>query len=293
MAAVTVPERIFPPPAGPSTSGRRRRALIAVVAGWMVVVAGLAVWSVGRDPATVVEQRDIAQALPELQRAAGVVFAAASGPGRAVLLGDLQVSGDCQITPVRAGASAERDVTVFVRAGEARAGVAAIAAALPTSFHVQVTAARGGTELALHADAGDFIGIDGSLDAGDHLLTLRVSSGCRSPVAGNLDRSDPAAGPAPAALGAALAALGASGAGVSSGPPAVHTIACPDGATAGSYTVGGVAAPTDLGRSLHGVASGASLIWSDPTGWAYRAGNDSVMVQPDGKQLWVSATTAC
>lgn len=307
MAAVTGPGISLPPTAGEARPGRRR-LLIAVVVGWVVVVAGLAVWSVGRDPATVPQQRDIGQALPELQRAAGVVFAAAGGPGRAVLLGELKVSRDCQITPVRPGVTADRDVTVYVRAGEARAGVEAIAAALPKSYRVDVTAGRGGTEFALHADAGDFIGVDGSLDAGDHALTLRVSSGCRPPVSGDLDRSDPTAGPAPAALVAALAGLGATGAGstgtgstgtgstgagASPSQPAVRAVACPSGATAGTYTVDGVAAPKDLERSLRGAASGASLIWSDPAGGAYRTGNDSVVVQADGKHLRVSATTAC
>ena len=315
MAAVTGPEYSFSPPAGPSASGRRRRTLIAVVVAWMVVVAGLAVWSVRRDPATVPEQRDIAQALPELQRAAGVVFAAAGGPGRAVLLGDLKVSRDCQITPVRAGVIAARDVTVYVRAGEVRAGIEAIAAALPKSYRASLSIGRGATEYALHADAGNFIGIDADLNAGEQALTLAVSSGCRPLVSGELDRSDPAAGPAPAALGAVLAALGASGTpsgsdvspapsttvspslsgATSSAAPGVaaQAVACPRGGTTGTYTVDGVAAPADLGGSLRGVLSGASVIWSGANGWAYRTGDDSVVVQVDGKRLRVSASTAC
>ena len=70
---------------------------------WGVVVAGVAVWSVGHSPATVPEQRTIGQAMPELQQAAGVVYAAASGPGRAVVLGGLQVATGCRVTPVRHG----------------------------------------------------------------------------------------------------------------------------------------------------------------------------------------------
>ena len=316
MAAVTAPETSSPLPARPSGWGRRRRLLIVIVAVWTVVVAGLAVWSVGRDPATVPEQRDIAQALPELRQAVGVVFAAAGGPGRAVVLGDLTVSQECRVTPVRAGVIAVRDVRVYLRAGEARAGVEAIAAALPESYRVEVTSGRGGTEFALHGDAGNFIGVDGDLNAGEQVLTLRVSSGCRPLSSGQLDKSDPATGPAPAALGAALAALGAPGVPAGSPGPsgsavpgvspslsgakpspaqalAVRAVACPDGGTAGTYTVDGVAAPADLGRSLRGVASGASVIRSGSSGWAYRTGNDSVVVLVDGKRLRVSATTAC
>ena len=321
MAAVTGPEYSFPPPAGPSASGRRR-SLIAVVVAWLVVVVGLAVWSVRRDPATVPEQRSIAQALPQLQRAVGVVFAAAGGSGRAVLLGDLKVSHDCQITPVRAGVTATRDVVVYVRTGEVRAGIEAIAAALPKSYRASLAIGRGGTDYALHADAGNFIGVDADLDSGEHALALVVSSGCRPPVSGEPDRSDPATGPAPAALGAVLAALGAPrtpsgsaglGAPSVSTPPGgapspvvpsglgggtppgvtVEAVACPRGGTAGTYTVDGVAAPADLGGSLQGVLTGTSVISSGPGAWAYRMGSDSVVVQVDGKRLRVSASTAC
>lgn len=331
MAAVTGPGSGFPPP----VQGRRRRVLVGVAVAWGVVLAGLAVWSVGHSPATVPEQRTIGQAVPELQQAAGVVFAAAAGPGRAVVLGGLQVASGCRVTPVRHGDSASRDVTVYVRAGEQRGDIETIAAALPARYQVEVTPSRGGTQFTLHADAGNFIGIDMDATVGDSALTLRVSSGCRPVGAGGVDRADPGAGPAPGVLGTALAALGSpevaarrapggpitgpsSGAGTkpwptgspvppgagilpqpsgSAGPsgagPMVQSVRCPAGGTAGTYTVGGVAAPGDWPRRLGRVASGAAVVRSDTSRWAYRTGNDSVVVVSDGHTLTVSASTAC
>jgi hypothetical protein len=372
MAAVTGPVRGFPPPG----KWRRRRVLLWGAVAWGVVVAALAVWSVGHSPATVPEQRTIGQAMPELQQAAGVVFAAATGPGRAVVLGGLQVASGCRVTPVRHGDSVSRDVTVYVRAGEQSGDIEAIAAALPSRYQVQVTPSRGGTRFVLHADAGNFIGIDLDATVGDAALTLRVSSGCRPIGADGVDRVDPKAGAAPEALSEALTALtapavaartraagpstgagskpwptnrpvppgagiltqpgggpapstavpssakpsgaarseadpsgadpsgadpvgaGPSGAVPSSAVPSgtgvtVQSVRCPAGGTAGTYTVGGVAAPKDWARRLGRIASGAAVVRSDTGRWAYRTGNDSVVVVDEGQSLRVSASTSC
>src|SRR4051794_5149948 len=115
MAAVTGLQLGTPPPAR-----KRRGWLVGLVFGWMAVVVIVGTWSVWHSPPTVPEQRDIAQAVPELQRAAGVVYAAASGDKRVVVLGDLELIGDCRITPVRHGYVAARDLTVYVRAGTPR-----------------------------------------------------------------------------------------------------------------------------------------------------------------------------
>jgi hypothetical protein len=153
---------------------------------------------------------------------------------------------------------------------------------------VQVTPSRGGTRWALHADAGNFIGIDMDTSVGDSSFTLRVSSGCRPVGAGGIDRSDPSAGPAPAVLRTTLDALGGTAEAVT-----VHTVGCPDGGTAGTYTVSGLAAPGDWPRRLAPVASGAAVVRADTSRRAFRTGNDSVLVVSDGHTLRVSASTAC
>jgi len=263
--------------------------LLWVVVAWGVVVAGLAAWGVWHEPATVPEQRTVGQALPAFRAAVGNLFAAASGPGRAVVLGGLRVESGCRVTPVRHGVALTRNVTVYVRAGEQRADIEAVAAALPAAYRAQVTSSRGGTQFALHADAGNFIAVDLDADVGDAALTIEVSSGCR-PVGGSgVDRADPSPGPAPDALSAVLTLLGA--------PTATGTtttgVDCPRGGTAGTFAVGGVKAPGDWRKRLGSLASGSAVVRSDPTRWASRTGDDSVVVVDDGTGLRVSVSRPC
>jgi len=313
MAAVMEPQ------ASPGKWSRRRVLLWGAVA-WGVVVAGLAVWAVGHDPATVPEQRTIGESLPTFRAAVGEVYAAAGGPGRAVVLGGLQVQSGCRVTPVRHGVALSRDVTVYVRAGEQHGDIDAIAGALPAGYKTQVTSGRGGTQFALHADAGNFIGVDLDADVGDAALTVRVSSGCRPVGDAGVDRADPGVGAAaPGALQVVLTLLGAPGAasagGVSSDGPGgipsenpgggpggassrtggvtTQAVSCPRGGTAGTWSVGGLKAPPDWRKRLASVASGSAVVRSDPTRWAYRAGGDSVVVVDDGTGLRVSVSTAC
>src|SRR3954454_8736702 len=198
MAAVTGPQVSWTPPPPVGQKRRRRGWLVGIVAGWIVGVAGLGTWAVWHSPATVPEQRDIAQAVPELQRAAGVVYAAADGDGRVVVLGELELIGDCRITPVRHGYIAARDLTVYVREGDARPILDAIAGALPEAYQAEVSRSRGGTRLGMHADAGNFIGIDTALDATTKTITLRLTSGCRPGPVSAVDKRDPGAAAAPA-----------------------------------------------------------------------------------------------
>jgi len=281
MAAVTGPGW-----GGPAAGAARRRWLGGLVTAWIVVVGGLAVWSVRHSPATVAEQRGIGVAVAELRKATGVVFAAADGDGRAVELGELRVESGCRITPVRQGESATRDVAVHVRDGEARAALAAVAAALPAGYRAEVSASRAATRLSFHADAGDFVGIDADADATAQVLNLELSTGCRPP--GRPDRADPPAAPAPRALATALAALAAPPT-----APTVQTVACPDGGVAATYTVDGIPPPADLRQRLRAPTAGATVLRSDTFTWIYRAGPDAVLILPAGKHLRVSVTTGC
>jgi hypothetical protein len=197
----------------------------------------------------------------------------------------LKMVRGCRITPVRRGVTARRDVTVYVRRGEAARALDAIAAGLPASYRAHVSERRAG--LALHADAGDFVGIDSDAVADDGVLVVEVSTGCRPPGRAEPDEADPAAGGVPAVLGTVLAELGGSGA------PAVQAAACPDGGVAATYTVGGVPAPADLPGRMRELGAGGSPVRGDESAWAYRSGAHSVVVVPDGKEMQVSVSNGC
>jgi hypothetical protein len=297
MAAVTAPPYSYPAPPpgpppeqppGPPQTGRRRW-LPGLAGAWVVVIAVLGWWSVRSDPPTVPEQRDIADALPVLQRATGALLAAAAaGDDRAVVLGELRLSRDCNLTPMRGGIEATRDVTLHVAADRALPVLRQVAAALPPAYAARAADSSGGRRVGLQADAGGFVAIDAVADSGAQVVQVTVSTGCR-PRSDGVDL--PAAGPSvedgPPALRAALAAL------AGDGPARLTEVACPDGGTGRTYTVDGVPAPRDLGRSLQGVVAGATVLRAEPAGWAYRAGADSVVVVRNGETLRVSVTTPC
>jgi hypothetical protein len=267
----------------------RRWWLVGIVSAWIVAVVVLGWWSVRNDPPTVPEQRDIADALPVLERATGVLFAAATADDRAVVLGDLRVSPDCSVTPVRGGVEASREITVYVQADQALAALEEIAAALPAGFRAEAGASSGGRRVGLHADAGGFVAIDAAGDSTTQVLQLRASTGCRpSADDADLDPASPPATPLPKSLRHALEALGSD-----DDVAAVREIACPDGGVGRTYTVDGVPAPRDLGRSLQPVIEGATVVRAEPAGWAYRVGADSVVIVKNDDTVRVSATTAC
>lgn len=283
MAPVTGPGLEATPSA--RRRSRRKMWLGGVVVAWIVVVAGLAVWSVGHQRPTVPEQRDIDQALPKLQQATGVVFAAAGGPGRAVTLGDVALSEGCRLTPVRSGVEATRDITIRVRDGQARATLEAIATDLPKEYQADVAVGR--TKYSLHADAGNFIGVDSDSQVDARDVTVRVSTGCRPHGSQNAAPADPAAGKPPMVLDSVLRALGAQ-----DKVPSVRAVECPDGKVAGTYEVDGIPAPADLPERL-GFLGVTEVIRSDEDVRAYRTGSDSVVIAVDGPRANVSVSTAC
>lgn len=289
MAAVTLPG--YPhlaPMSEPPPADRPRRWWVAgLVAAWIAVLAGLGWWSVRDDPATVQEQRTIAEALPVVDRATAAMFAAADAPGRAVVLGPLRLHRDCRLTPVRAGVEATREVTVYVPAGRALDVLNEIAAGLPGDYRAEAAANTGGRRVGLHADAGEFVAIDAAADSDAQVLNLEASTGCRPRSDGVREPADASAPTVPASLRAALGALTADG------PATVREVGCPDGGVGRTYTVDGVPAPADLGLALQPVLDGATVVRAEASGWAYRTGPDSVVVTRQDDRLRVTATTPC
>ncbi|WP_125809546.1 hypothetical protein [Actinoplanes sp. ATCC 53533] len=281
----------YPYVAPPPLPRRRRRWwLIGIVVVWALLLAGLAVWSVRNDPPTVPEQRDIADALPILQRATGVVLAAADGDDRTVTLGELSFDRGCTLTPVWDGVDASREVTVRVRANQVPGTLKAIAEALPAEYAATVRKNAAGTRYGLRADAGSLVGVDATAQSDATVFTLVVSTGCRPLADGvDLDPAPVAATELPPAFTAAVQALRASSTAATS-----SEVACPGGAgTARTVTADGLTAPADLGRAVQGVAAGAVIIQADPHAWAYRAGGVSVVVSDSEASARVTATTGC
>jgi hypothetical protein len=212
-----------------------------------------------------------------------VLFAAADGDDRALVLGRLELIGDCRITPVRKGVVAARDLTVYVREGEARTALDEIAARLPKGYRTEVVATQGGTKLGFHADAGNFIGIDSAADATAEMVTLRLSSGCRPTSEHIPGETDPSAAAPPASFAAVVAALGGGAETV------VRAVSLPDNDVAASWSTE-VDEPGDLRERLRLVSAGATVLRDDASAWVYRTGGDSVVVVPDGTKVRVTVS---
>ncbi|WP_328462802.1 hypothetical protein OHA21_36240 [Actinoplanes sp. NBC_00393] len=281
MAAVTGPGYQGAPPV---RVGRRGRWPAGLVAVWIVLLVAGVYWSARNDPATVQEQRDIGQAVPELRKATGMLVAAAQDERWVIRLGELRIES-CSLNPAWTGKRVSRDLTVYVPEGEAAAALDGIAAGLPEKYGAGVVKTRGATRLSLYADAGEFIAIDAEAQSTDQVLTVRVDSGCRPPT-GTVDQADPAAGEAPEIFAATLATLG-----VSDDRAEVRAVACPGGGTAATYVAD--AGTTEPDGAPRGLPDGAMPVWSEGGEWAYRAGSASVVATADGGRLVVSVTTAC
>jgi hypothetical protein len=256
-----------------------------------VVVAVIAVWSVRNDPPSVADQRSIKQALPYLENATRAMLTAADMAGQVVVLGDLTFTDDCRITPVRPGVSASRTVVVHIRADQAPASIAAIAAALPADFKAEARQTLQGARQDLYADAGGYVAIEATTHADDTVFSLRATTGCRPKSAG-VDLS-PADGPAtspPAAFGKALRLLGAPSDG---GGPVERSVPCAGGTLARTVLSGEVPEPGDFGAALEAAEPAAAIVQADPHDWAYRDGDVSVVVSGSGGLVRVTATTGC
>jgi hypothetical protein len=284
----------YAPPAPPAPPGRpqRRWWLIGIVTAWVAVLAGVALWSVRHDPPTVPEQRDIAQALPVLEQAAGAVLIAADSPERVVEVGALRMSRDCAVTPVRQGVEASRDIVVHVRADQASAALEAIAGLLPRGYQAEVTRIQDRPQYVLRADAGQFVAVRAVADADATVLTVRLTTGCRPPApsaAASASAEGSAAPSAPGALAAALRALGAQpGTAVTN-----QVLGCAGGGAAITYVAGGLTAPADLGRAVQPLLDGATVVQADPHQWAYRVGAVSMVVAEADGHVRIAATTPC
>jgi hypothetical protein len=189
---------------------------------------------------------------------------------------------------VRAGVEATRDITIQVRDGEARAALQAVAANLPMGYKPEVVGGTAAKTISLHADAGNFIGIDSDADQAARDVTLTVSTGCRPRGSQTPASADPVTGQPPVVLDSVLRALGAT----QQKAPAVRAVVCPDGGTAGTYEVDGIPAPADLPERLK-FLNVTDVVRSDDDVRAYRTGDNSVVVVAEEQQVRVSVSTSC
>lgn len=277
----------MPPPEGAPL--RRRRPWLGVaIALWTVLLFALAYLSVRHDEPTVPEQRDIAAAAEVVNTAIGELVAAVSDDV-AVEISAPRLTTGCRLTPLREGATLERSVTVRTREGAAPAELDEIANRLPASFRAKVRTGTGGSAPSLRADAGEFVGVRGSL-AGPDVLTLTAATGCR-PASPDFD---PAVElliglPIDEEPGRVLAALG------TTPRDPVDRVGAPCPGRGAAYTARAVARdPVQVrpGRVL-GPVAGATVLTDTPDRYVVRDGARSLVVERVEGELRVAVTDGC
>lgn len=281
-----------PPTTQPAPPGhplsRRAVWLFVAVAVWALLLVVVAYVSVGRDAPTVREQRDLAQAVPVVDRALGELMAAA-GTDVVTTISGAKLATGCRITPLRDGARLERSITIRTTEAYGPALLDRMAQRLPADYRARVRHGKGGTVHSLRADAGEFVAIRGGVTA-PGVITLTVATGCRPTGGAELAELLPGV-PIDDEPGRVLAALGTTpvGDGQRAGAP------CPGGGA--GYTaraVGRASGPTSLADKLRPLAGPSAVVVTDePDRYAYRSGSLSVVVEVVDGQIRVATTSAC
>lgn len=284
----TPPEHWAVPPAEPAP--RRRPWLVAVVAGWAVLLFVLAYISFRTDEPTVREQRGMAEAVPLVSQVVGELVAAGGDETVAQLTPGSYQTG-CRITPIRSGATLKRGVIFRAPEADAPALLDQIADRLPPAYLAGTRHSEGGTVHALRADAGEFVGITGGV-TGPGVITLTVTTGCR-PV--DIDY-DPTArvvyqlavdeGP-----GRLLRGLGVT----EPGPAERESAPCPGGGWVHTVRAAG---PGTLDTALADALArwrpvGAIVVTDTPDRYAYRSGSTGVEVRTQDGEIRATVTTGC
>jgi len=284
------------PPADGATPRRWRRWLPLAVGIWAVALVGLAVASTRWDDPTVREQHGIELAAPIVDRVTGEI-AAAAGPSAVVVVAEPELAEGCRITPFRDGAELTRRLTVYTGADGGPALLGQIAGRLPDRYEprLRLDPSRGGGSV-LRADAGQFIGIRGEVRR-PGVVALAVTTGCRPLPATATSAPAYPWSPADEEPARLLDVLGA----IDVREEPATLLSCPDGgALRTAVAIGhGAAEPVaDLLREASGglreASGGRPTVLVDlPPVFAYRDGATGVVVEADGGEIRVTATTDC
>jgi hypothetical protein len=293
MAGVSTDAAVHPPlanPPEPAPARSRRRWLLAGVAGWAVLLLVVAYVSVRRDEPTVREQRNVAAAMPVLSRALGEVLAGAGTDTVIEITGPTMEPG-CRITPIRDGANLVGTITLRTAEAAAPALLDRLAQRLPAEYRARVRHSTNGETHSIHADAGEFVGIEGGVtDPG--VIRLTAQTGCRPIPPGFVIARSLIGLPIDDEPARVLGALGVP---VSGPVDRTGGVPCPAGGV--GYTTratGQGTAPASLDAALRPLAgAGAIVVANQPDLYAYRSGPLSVVVEAAGGEIRVATTTGC
>jgi hypothetical protein len=245
---------------------------------WLLALLVGAIYYSKHGTATVREQTTVSAARPVVDRAvADVVTAAGSGP--IVTISDFAKTENCSITPVRSGVAYARSVTLYTKPGTEATVLKTIAARLPERYHASV----GTKPASLYADAGEFVGVIGTVKSPGQ-IQVRAVTGCRS-IGDPLPTAASAASPAPE-IATVLSTLG-----VQAGSVTRTAVSCPDGGVIATDTA--TVPTTQVPGPLKDAKLSAAPLTATDDLYVYRSSATDVVVRQSASGLSVAATTRC
>lgn len=277
-----------PPRTTPPVRSRGRRWLLGGTVVWALALLAAVYVSVERDPPTVREQSSIEQAAPVVDRAAGELVRAA-GDGVVAVVAPPVLTNGCRITSARTGADLRREVTVHTTPAGGPALLDRLRQRLPEAYGVRVRGAGDAGPAALRADAGEFVGIRGSV-VRPGVVRLAVATGCRPPSPGFVLDAEPLGSPVDRLSARALVGLTPDAA--ERGPST--TVPCPAGAVV--VTAVATVHPPAMPARLSAVVPaprGADVLVDEPGRYVYRTGDAGVVVEADEDRVRAAATGNC
>lgn len=270
-------------PGTTSEPGRFRQWwLVAIAVAWAVLLAILAVVSARNDEPTVREQRGIGQAKPVVDQALRELMSAAGADVVVEIAGHTLDEG-CRITPIRDGANLTSEVVFYTAESDGPALLERIADQLPERYGVRLRRDADGAPLTLRADAGEFVGVRGTVRA-PGVVAFTVSTGCRP-----LDASAAevlSVVPSAAAPRALLATWGVA----EDDPGRAVAAPCPSGER--SITVHGHGADPQPVRAAARTAAG-EVVLDTAERFVYRTPEHGVVLEQTDDGLRVSVTIPC
>lgn len=275
-----------------AVTGSRRRWVYALVAGWALLLAGIAFLPVASGDATVLEHRSPVRAQPVVDRGVAAAVSAA-GPDIAVAVTDYRLRQRCEIAQFREGGDFARIAYLHTAPGTEKALLQRLADSFGERHDVRGPLRDGSFSVGL----AEFVTLraaptggesEDRADAGTGVVQVTVSTGCRpidAPVATfrAMPTTDDYAHFSPMLL-----ALG-----VTTGTWATHQATCDGGTirTVEFSTPAGDSGP--LTRLAPSPSARRPAIVSRPDLVAYRDGATSVVARRTGDTVTVLSTVDC
>jgi hypothetical protein len=145
-----------------------------VIIAWGVLLAGLGFWSALRSPPTIREQSDLSAAKQVMDEVVGRI--SGETPNDWQFFDEGYSEEDCELTLIRGGRKATRNLRLTGPAATENDAVAEIATTVGGE-DLRLRPVNGPAE-SFYSDAGEYVAVRGQVDS-PGVIVVQLTSGCR------------------------------------------------------------------------------------------------------------------